>query len=166
MKNLIVTQLEVIFGRWCAKFCGLIKNVNFWEANFTTAVHVAERAKKNFYSFSFWHNLDRFLNLFLFQTLKNYVGKISIEYLLLHSGPENLKRSKKKNSWNQINQFFFSWNCIFGSFKLFPSSKIDVWPFLKLQKMEFGQKKFSWNWFFGLDFFRFSGQFWNCKILI
>ena len=25
----------------------------------------------------------------------------------------------------------------------FPSSKIDFWPFLKLQKMAFGQKKFS-----------------------
>ena len=28
------------------------------------------------------------------------------------------------------------------SFKLFPSSKTDFWPFLKLQKMDFGQKKF------------------------
>ena len=45
---------------------------------------------------------------------------------------------KKQNSWNQINQNFFSWNCIFDSFKLFPSSKIYFWPFLKLQK---------WNWF-------------------
>ena len=26
-------------------------------------------------------------------------------------------------------------------FNFFPSSKIDFWPFLKLQKMEFGQKK-------------------------
>ena len=33
-----------------------------------------------------------------------------------------------------------SWNCIFGSFKLFPSSKIDFWPLLNLQKMESGQK--------------------------
>ena len=53
-------------------------------------------------------------------------------------------------------------NCILGSFKLFPSSKIDFWPFLKCQKMEFGQKKISSNWFiwfhksFGLDFFKFS----------
>ena len=30
----------------------------------------------------------------------------------------------------------------FGSFKLFPSSKIDLWPFLKWQKMDFGQKNF------------------------
>ena len=76
-----------------------------------------------------------------------------------HSGPENLKKSRQKNSWNQINQFF-SWNCIFGSF---PSSKIDFWPFLKLEKMKFGQKNYSWKWFirfhefFGLDFFKFSG---------
>ena len=47
-------------------------------------------------------------------------------------------------------------------FKLFPSSKVDFWPFLKLQKMEFGQKKFfreidsvDFTSFFGLDFFKF-----------
>ena len=34
-------------------------------------------------------------------------------------------------------------SCIFSSFKLLPSSKIDFWPFLKLQKMEFGQKNFG-----------------------
>ena len=58
---------------------------------------------------------------------------------------------------------FVMWICIFGSFKLFHSSKIDFWPFLKLQKMEFGQKLFSWNWFicfhefFSLEFLKFSG---------
>ena len=51
----------------------------------------------------------------------------------------------------------------FYSLKFFPSSKIDFWPFLKLQKMEFGQKKFreidllDFTSFFGLDFFKFSG---------
>ena len=61
----------------------------------------------------------------------------------MHSGngPKNLKKSWKKNSWNQINQKFFTWNCISGSFNLFPISKIISWPyaFLKLQKMEFGE---------------------------
>ena len=58
---------------------------------------------------------------------------------------------------------FFSWNCIFDCFNFFPSPKIDFWPFLKLQKMEFGQEKFSWNWFiwldefFGLNFLNYSG---------
>ena len=33
-------------------------------------------------------------------------------------------------------------NCNSGSFKLFPTSKIDFWLFLKLQKMDFGQKNF------------------------
>ena len=44
----------------------------------------------------------------------------------------------QKNSWNQINQHFLSWNCIFGSF---PSSKFDFWPLLNLQKMESGLNK-------------------------
>ena len=45
----------------------------------------------------------------------------------------------------------------------FPSSKIDFWSFLKLQKMEFGQKffreidLFDFTSSFGLDFFKFSG---------
>ena len=59
-----------------------------------------------------------------------------------HSGPENLKKCRQKNSWNQINHNFFSLNCIFGGFKLFPSSKIDFWPFLKLQKKWNLVKKF------------------------
>ena len=72
-----------------------------------------------------------------------------------HSGPENLKKSRQKNLWNQINQIFFTWNCILGSFKLFPSSKIDFWPFLKLQKMKFGQKNFL-----EIDVFDFTIFFW------
>ena len=58
----------------------------------------------------------------------------------------------------EFGQKKFREKCIFGSFKLFPSSKIDFWPFLKLQKMEFGQKKFreidlfDFTSFFGLDF--------------
>ena len=57
-------------------------------------------------------------------------GKITNIIGQTHSGPENLKKSRQINSRNQINQIF-SWNCISGSFKLFPSSKIDFWPFLK-----------------------------------
>ena len=40
---------------------------------------------------------------------------------------------------------FFSWNCIYGSFKLFSGSKIDCWLLLKLQKIEFGLKKIREN---------------------
>ena len=57
---------------------------------------------------------------------------------------------------------FFSWNCIFGSFKLFSCSKIDFWPFLKLQKRNLVKKNFVKLIYlisrvFGLDFFNFSG---------
>ena len=61
--------------------------------------------------------------------------------------------------WNQINQKNFSWNYIFGSFKLFPSSKIEFLPFLKLQKMEFDLKIFSWNWFIWFHEFFWPGLF-------
>ena len=57
----------------------------------------------------------------------------------------------------------FSWNQIafLAVLNIFPVQKIDFWPFLKLQKMEFGQKKFSeidlfgFTSFFCLDFFLF-----------
>ena len=50
------------------------------------------------------------------------------------------------------------WN---SSLKLFPSSKIDFWPFLKLQKMEFGLQKIAWNWFIWFHEF-----FWHGLIII
>ena len=49
----------------------------------------------------------------------------------------------------------------FSCFKLFPSSKIVFWPFLKLQKMEFGQKNFSWNWFIWFQEFFWPERFWT-----
>ena len=85
-------------------------------------------------------------------------------FLRHHSGSEDYKKSRHKKSWNQIKQNSFPWNFIFGSFlKHFPSSKIEFWPFLKLQKLDFGQNFFreidffDFTSFFGLDFFKFSG---------
>ena len=49
---------------------------------------------------------------------------------------------KKIREIKYIQKNFFREIAFFGSFKLFPSSKIDFWPFLKLQKMEYGQDKF------------------------
>ena len=55
-------------------------------------------------------------------------------------------------------------------FKLFPSSEIDFWPFLKWQKMAFVKKiffreidLFDFTSFFGPDFFKFSVPF--CETL-
>ena len=80
-----------------------------------------------------------------------WVPKIRVS----HSRPKKLK--------NSLNQKDFLWNCSFDGFKFFPTWKIDFWPFLKLQKMEFGQEKFheinlfDFTNFFGPDFFKFSG---------
>ena len=43
----------------------------------------------------------------------------------------------------------------FSSFQVFPSSKIEFWPFLTLQKMDFGQKIFC-----EIDLFDFTIFFW------
>ena len=74
--------------------------------------------------------------------------------------------------WNIAQKSFFHDIAFLAVFKHFPSSEIVFWPFLKLQKMEFGQKKFSWNWFiwfhkfFVLDFFKFSGLLWTTQNLM
>ena len=47
----------------------------------------------------------------------------------LHSGPENSKKSRQKKIMKSNKSKIVLWNCIFGSFKLFPSSKSDFWPF-------------------------------------
>ena len=65
----------------------------------------------------------------------------NVRSLTLHSGPENLKKVQTKKIVKS-NKTIFSWNCIFGSFKLFPSSKMDFWQFLKLQKMNLVKKNF------------------------
>ena len=44
-------------------------------------------------------------------------------------------------------KIFFREIAILAVLNFFPSSKIDFWPILKWQKMEFGQNKISWNWF-------------------
>ena len=74
-----------------------------------------------------------------------FVGRWYFEFLfwiLYGTIPQWARKFKKVQVKKPVksNKSFFSWNCIFGSFKLFPSSKIDFWPFLKLQKVEFGQK--------------------------
>ena len=78
------------------------------------------------------------------------------KFLANHSGPENIKSPGKKT--HEIN--FFLWNCIIlAGLNFFSHFKFYFWPFLKLQKLEFGQIKFFvkliylmsrlfWPWFF------------------
>ena len=56
----------------------------------------------------------------------------------MHSVPDNLKKVQAKKTREIKNTF-----CIIAFLAVlnfFTSSKIDFWSFLKLQKMEFGQK--------------------------
>ena len=102
--------------------------------------------------------------------LKNYNSNFKYCFLKDTQRVRKLNKNPGKKLLKSNKSIFFSRNCISGSFKLFLSSKIDFWPFLKLQKMEFGQKIFSWNWFiwfhefFYLDFFKFSGPLYILEI--
>ena len=62
-------------------------------------------------------------------------------YIILpnHNGPENLKKSRQKNSWNQIRIIFFREIAFLA---VFPGAKIDFWPFFKLQKWNLVKKIF------------------------
>ena len=62
-----------------------------------------------------------------------------------HSRPENLKKSRPKNSRNQINQFheiFFWPNSIFCNFKISQKSIFELGKSLKQPKMQFHEKIF------------------------
>ena len=73
------------------------------------------------------------------------------------------KVQAKKLVKSNKSKIFFREIAFLAVINIFPSSKIDFWPFLKFQKMEFGQKNFreidlfDFTSFFGLDFFKFSG---------
>ena len=93
---------------------------------------------------------------------------------ITHRGPENLKKSRqKKLVKSNKSKKFFTWNCIFGSFKLFPSSKIDFfghfWNNKKWILVKFVFREIDSlisQVFSGFDFFTFSGlQFFRHFIL-
>ena len=61
----------------------------------------------------------------------------------MHSEPENLKKVQANKKLVKTNKsFFFREIAFLAVLNFFPVQKFDFWPFLNLQKMEFGQKKF------------------------
>ena len=78
-----------------------------------------------------------------------------------HNGPENLKKSRQKNLWNQINQNIFFVKLHFWQFSQFKNWFLAIFEIAK--KMEFAQKKFrEIDWFdftsfFAWTFLKFSG---------
>ena len=70
--------------------------------------------------------------LYMRRNTKGGVRKLIL--IVINSGAENLKKSRQKNSWNQINLFFLREIAFLAVLTFFPSSKIHFCPFLKLQK--------------------------------
>ena len=60
----------------------------------------------------------------------------------MHSGPENLKKSRQKKLMKSNKLFFFHEIAFLAVLNFLPNSKIAFWPFLKWQKIKFGQKNF------------------------
>ena len=72
------------------------------------------------------------------------------------------RKLKKVQAKKLVKSIFFREISFLGCFKLFPSTKIDFWPFLKLQKNRtWSKKKFSWNWFIWFHEFLWPGLFSN-----
>ena len=60
-----------------------------------------------------------------------------------HSGPKIFFKKVQAKKLVKSNKSFFPREIVFlAVLKHFLSSKTDYWPYLKLQKMEFGQKIF------------------------
>jgi len=84
-------------------------------------------------------------------------------------GPENIKkfREKKLVKLNK-SKIFFREIKFLAVLNFFPTSKIDFWSFLKLQKIEFGQKQirvidlFDFMSFVGIIFPTFLQFFQQC----
>ena len=92
----------------------------------------------------------------------------------VHSGPENLKKSRQKNTWHQINIFheiyfsIFPWKlsnffreiAYLTVLKFFPVQKLNFGHFWNCKKWNLVKKKNSWNWFHDFFWPRLFKIFW------
>ena len=81
---------------------------------------IFEETKIRGWKFTSNQNMFKIPNWQIFKTIR-YIMQYAFIFFNMYdqkvgSGPENLKKSRQKNSWNQI---FFSWNCIFGNYWFF-----------------------------------------------
>ena len=63
--------------------------------------------------------------------------------LAAHSGPENLKKSRQKNLWNQINPIFFREIAFLAVLNFFPLKKIILGHFWNCKKWNLVKKIFD-----------------------
>ena len=81
----------------------------------------------------------------------------------IHSGPENFKKSRQKKILKSNKSIFFRKIAFLAILNFFSSSKIDFWPFLKLQINGIWPKQIceidliDFMIVFSLDFLKFSG---------
>ena len=95
-------------------------------------------------SFSIFMNIPNmfFENIFGGVTISTNVAIIRALFCLIHSGPENLKKSRQKKLVKSNISIFFVKLPFLAVLNFSPVQKNDFWPFLKCKKMEFGQKIF------------------------
>ena len=78
----------------------------------------------------------------------------------MHRRPENLKKSRQKNSWNQIKpNFFFREIAFLAVLNFFPVQKLIFGHFWNCKKWNLVKKIFSWNWFIWFHEFFWPGLF-------
>ena len=88
-----------------------------------------------------------------------FCGYIAGTQVLARWARKFKKVQAKKKSWNQINQNFFSWNCISGIFKtfsqfknwflvIFESAKNEIWPKNFFVKLIYLISRFFLSWTF------------------
>ena len=100
-----------------------------------------------------------FFYFWLADVVMDRINRFRFWQVPLHSGPENLKKSSPKNSWNQINQFhenFFGPNSSFCNFK---NGQKSIFELGKADKNAISQKEiidlFVFMSFFAWTFLKF-----------
>ena len=122
---------------------------NLW----LTKCHIRKNASKGHWLFF----IEKYIrtNSACSRHLINFYHLFSILYIA--AGQKIKKSPGKKNSWNQINQLFFSWNCIFGSFKLFYQFKNWFLVIFEFAENGIRSKTFlQCNWFIWFHRFFFN----------
>ena len=133
----------------CNKLCLILENIKGDEAKYKVLLVLSKNSsiilvKSYFCLFEFgdfWLvelalSSQKASKIIVSQKIKKFLAKklmesnksISQNHIwpnsIFHSGPENLKKSRPKNSWNQINQFHQK-KSIFLQFQKWP--KINSW---------------------------------------
>ena len=89
------------------------------------------------------HIQTRYFLVFLHALSVRDAQNFQVSYAACNTADQKIKKKVPAKELMKSNKsIFFPEIAFLAVLKIFPSSKTDFWPFWKLPKIEFGQKKF------------------------